>query len=89
MQEHQKKPVKVLIILLIIGMIIGSVIGKVIGVLLPDVIVKDVLITPAVIALSPTTIDLRVIQFTLGLTLRINVMGVAGILLGFFLFKKY
>ena len=89
MQEHREKSVKVLIVFLILGMIIGSVIGKVLSTLLPDVIVKDVLIRPVVIALGPCTIDLRVIQFTLGLTLRINVIGVAGIFLGFYLFKRY
>ena len=71
-----------LLILLLTGATIGGLLGDVLGSYLP------ILIVDKTFGFSPTTIDLGILQFTLGFIFRLNLAGVIGLLLGYLLYRR-
>ncbi len=71
-----------LLILLLTGATIGGLLGDVLGSYFP------ILIVDKTFGFSPTTIDLGILQFTLGFIFRLNLAGVIGLLLGYLLYRR-
>jgi len=72
----------VLLIVLLIGLVLGGVIGE----LFKDYI--KVLSYSETIGFSPVTIDLAIVELTLGFVMRINLSGIIGIVIALLLFKE-
>ena len=72
----------VLLLLLLIGLVLGGVIGE----LFRDTL--NILSYGKSIGFSTFTVDLSIIELTLGLKMHINFAGVLGILIAFLIFKK-
>lgn len=72
----------ILFLLLIIGSIFGSLIGELLGNTLPF------LAYGRSIGLSPTTIDLAAITFTVGITLKLNIATILGFFLTLFIYTR-
>lgn len=69
-------------VILILGALIGSVIGEVIGALAPGGYVEAIFVTGINPGITPPAVlDLKVLTLTLGLTVRINLASVLGIVL--------
>ena len=69
-----------LLLVLIAGLAVGSLLGELLGGLLPSGWPRDILTRGPTIGLtSPATLDLQFLSFTLGLALRVNLVGVLGI----------
>lgn len=79
----------IFVLWLIAGAVIGSVVGQLLGLILPEGVVRQFFLSEASIGISPTTVDLAVITVTLGLSLKINVVGVLGILFAGYYFRWY
>jgi hypothetical protein len=63
------------------GLIIGSLIGELFASLVPFAWAQDLLTRGPTIGLtSPATLDLRSLSVTFGVILKVNLVGVAGIL---------
>ena len=76
------------VVILVIGALIGSVIGEVIGVFAKQGLIHDTFVKGIEVGLPSTTLDLKVLNFTIGFTIKLNLASVIGILLGAILIKK-
>jgi hypothetical protein len=70
------------VVLLVAGALIGGALGQVFTRYLPFLALGET------VGFSPTTLNLSVLQLTIGLSLRITVAGVIGILLGYLLYRQ-
>ncbi len=81
--------VVVLLVIVILGALIGSVIGEVIGTLAPGGYLEKVFSKGVNPGLSPPAIlDLKVLVLTLGLTVKINLASLLGIVLALLIYRK-
>ncbi len=81
--------VVVLLVILILGALIGSVIGEVIGALAPGGYVEAIFakgISPGIA--PPAVLDLKVLTLTLGVTMKINLASLIGIVLALIVYRK-
>lgn len=72
----------VLLLVLLIGLVLGGVIGELFKEHL------SILAYGESIGFNPVTIDLSIIELTLGFVMHINLSGVIGILIAFLVFRK-
>lgn len=69
-----------LLLVLIAGLAIGSLFGELIGGLVPSGWPSELLTRGPTIGLtSPATVDLRFLSFTFGVALKVNLVGVVGV----------
>ena len=69
------------VLILVLGVVVGSVLGEALGFALPEGVVKKFFLNSVGFEISPTKIDLKVLHFTLGFGLNINIIGVVGVFL--------
>ncbi|GAB4327723.1 MAG: hypothetical protein Kow0037_01490 [Calditrichia bacterium] len=82
----RKKNLAWIFVIVVLGALVGSALGEVLAYVLPQGVVKDFFLRAASVSLGPATLNLVVFTFTVGFTLKINVIGVIGIgLVGYFL----
>ena len=74
---------------IILGALLGSAIGEALGVILPDGVVKDFFLRSISFGISPATLNLVLITFTIGFTFKLNVIGVIGVFLATYIFRWY
>jgi uncharacterized membrane protein len=71
-----------LVVLLLAGAFIGGVLGKLFVDYLPFLALSQT------VGLTPTTINLSVVEITFGLGLHFSVAGAIGLLLGYLLYRQ-
>jgi hypothetical protein len=74
----------VLLILLVVvaGLVVGSLLGELFGSLLPSGRIQDLFTRGPTIGLTPpATLDLHFLAITFGLGLKVNLVGVVGIVI--------
>ena len=86
---NRQKSLGVLIVMLILGMIVGTAIGEAIGLVLPEGVVKDFFLRSVTAGVGPATVNLVAFTFTLGFSLKVNLMAVLGVVLATYLFRWY
>ncbi len=74
---------------LVCGAVIGSLLGELLGLVLPEGVVRQFFLAAAEIGFGPLNINLAVVNFTIGLGLKINVAGVLGILFSAYYFRWF
>lgn len=72
----------ILLIVLLIGLVIGGLIGDILGQSF------EILTYGKEIGFAPVTVDLSVIQFTIGLKMSINLASIIGLVLAIVIFRK-
>ena len=77
------------ILVLVVGALLGSFLGKFIGIAIPQGVIRDLFLSDLTAGLSPATLDLRIIEITLGCMLKINLMAIIGIICSAILFKRF
>jgi hypothetical protein len=65
------------------------VIGEVIALLLPDGVVKEFFLKSISFGFSPTEVNLVILAFTFGMSMKINIIAVIGIFLASYIFRWY
>ena len=71
-----------LLMIVLAGLVIGSLLGELVASLLPSGVVHDVLTRGPQIGLTPpATLDLRFAAVTFGMMLKVNVVGVLGVVI--------
>jgi len=73
--------------ILLFGAMIGSLLGEVIKYALPDGVVKDVFLRSIDIMLGPGVVDLIMFSVTVGFTLKLNLIGIIGLLIAYYLLR--
>ncbi len=74
--------------LLVILLVLGGIFGSLIGDALSGIPALRMLATARSIGLPVTTLDLDVINLTLGFTFKINLFGLIGLILAFLIYRR-
>lgn len=77
----KKKSLGFIITVIFIGALIGSAMGEIVTYLVPAGVVKDFFLKAVTASIGPGTVNIIIVTLTLGFTLKLNVMGVIGILI--------
>ncbi|MGD9489296.1 MAG: DUF4321 domain-containing protein [Calditrichaceae bacterium] len=77
----KKKSLGFIITVIFIGALIGSALGEIVTYLVPAGVVKDFFLKSVTASIGPGTLNIIIVTLTLGFTLKLNVMGVIGILI--------
>ena len=73
-----------------LGVILGSVLGEIIGLILPqDNVIRELFTTGKEFVVGPVHIDLIILTFTIGFSLKVNLISVLGIIAVAFLLRLY
>jgi hypothetical protein len=74
------------VFLVLLGALTGSLLGEMLG----DITVLKFLKHVYTIGTSsPVTLNLRVVTFTIGLNLNMNIMSIIGVIVAIILYRKY
>jgi len=77
----RKKSLAFIIFIIVIGALIGTVLGEIVAYLIPAGVVKDFFLKSASASIGPGTINIIIMTFTIGFSIKLNVMGIIGILI--------
>jgi hypothetical protein len=78
-----------IVLVILTGLVVGSLLGELLGALLPVGWFQEALTRGPTIGLtSPATLDLRLLSLTLGFVLKVNLVGVMGVLLAAFALRR-
>ncbi|HET6348947.1 MAG TPA: DUF4321 domain-containing protein [Candidatus Krumholzibacteria bacterium] len=76
----RRRSLALVALLLFLGIVVGTVLGEAVGLILPEgKVVRDVFVNTLEYHVGPVHVDLIVFSFTLGFSLRVNLMSVIGI----------
>jgi hypothetical protein len=78
-----------LVLILFLGLLIGSALGETLGAVLPDGAVRTLLVQALEYDFGPHELSLVVLSITFGFSLKVNVMGVLGVIILSQLLKWY
>ena len=78
-----------LFIVLFFGLLMGGALGAVLGYFLPEGVVKEFFGRAVTAGVGPVDVNLHAIAFTLGLSIKVNVMSVVGVILAAYYFRWY
>ena len=77
-----QRGIGLIILVVLAGLVIGSLLGEFLGGLLPAGNARELLTRGPMIGLMPpATVDLKFLAMTFGLSLKINLVAVAGVVL--------
>ena len=86
----RRRPIALIALILFLGIVVGTVVGEVIGLVLPEgKVIRDVFVGATDFHVGPVHIDLVVFSFTLGFSLRVNLMSVVGVFVVSLLLRWY
>ena len=73
-----------------LGVILGSVVGELIGLVLPEGnVIRELFVSGKELSMSPVTVNLIVLTFTFGFSLKVNLISVLGIVVVALLLRMY
>ena len=73
-----------------LGVVLGSVVGELIGLLLPEGnVIRELFVSGKEFRVGPAHLDMIVFTFTIGFTLKVNLVSVLGIIIVAFLLRIY
>lgn len=85
-----KRRIGLVALVFFLGVVLGSVAGELIGLLLPEgSVIRDLFIKGREFHVGPVFLDLIVFTFTVGFSLKVNLVSVLGIILVAFLLRWY
>jgi len=78
--SRRRRSLALVALLLFLGIVVGTVLGEAVGLIMPEgKVVRDVFVNATELHVGPVHVDLVVFSFTLGFSLRVNLMSVIGI----------
>jgi hypothetical protein len=75
--------------MVVFGMIVGTALGEAIAVLLPEGVVKEFFLRSVLASVGPGTLNLVAFSITFGMSFKVNVMAVLGMILAAYMFRWY
>jgi hypothetical protein len=86
----RRRPLALVTLILFLGLVLGTVVGEAVGLILPEgKIIRDVFVNATDLHVGPLHVDLVVFSFTLGFSLRVNLMSVLGVFVVFGFLRYY
>lgn len=84
-----QRGVGLLLLVIVAGLVVGSLLGELLGSLLPAGRAQDLIAKGPTIGLTPpATLDLRFLALTFGLSLKVNLVGILGIVIAALTLRK-
>ncbi|TLY36191.1 MAG: DUF4321 domain-containing protein [Nitrospirae bacterium] len=84
----RKSPL-VLVICVLVGGLFGGLLGEILTAITPSGVIHNIFTQAVNPGLSPpVTIDLWLLKFTFGFTVKMNLLSFIGMLLGVFIYKQ-
>lgn len=85
-----KRRIGIIALVFFLGVILGSVVGELIGIFATeDSLMHKLFATGPKFEVEPRTIDMVVFTFTIGFSLKVNLVTILGIILVAFLLRVY
>jgi hypothetical protein len=85
-----KRRIALVALVFFLGVIVGSVVGEVIGLILPEGnVMRELFVSGKVLKVGPLDVDLIVLTLTFGLSLKVNLISVLGIVVVALLLRIY
>ena len=85
-----KRRIGMVALIFFLGVVLGSVVGELIGLLLPDGnVIRELFVSGKEFRAGPAHLDLIVFTFTIGFSLKVNLISVLGIIVVAFLLRIY
>lgn len=85
-----KRRIGLVALVFFLGVILGGVIGETIGLLLPeDNVIRQLFVSGKEFQVGPVYLNFIVMTFTLGFSLKVNLVSVLGIIVVAFLLRWY
>ena len=81
------KPVLLAIYTLTLGAILGTLVGEILGFILPEGVVKQFFLLSKTLSVGPGTLNIIMLQLTLGLSITLNVISLIGIGVAYYLLR--
>lgn len=78
-----------MVAVVVVGALLGTVLGKLIGLVIPEGPWRSLFVEQISGGLHPLTLDLWVIELTLGCLFKFNFLSIAGIFIAAYLFRKF
>lgn len=77
-----QRGIGLVLLVVVAGLVVGSLLGELLGALLPAGRAQDLITRGPTIGLTPAaTLDLRFLSLTFGVALKVNLVGVVGIVI--------
>ncbi len=84
-----QRVVGLIVFVVVVGLIIGSLLGELLGAMLREGWAQDVLTRGPTIGLTtPATLDLRFLSLTFGFALKVNVVGLIGVVIAALVLRR-
>ncbi|MDE3019725.1 MAG: DUF4321 domain-containing protein [Nitrospirota bacterium] len=83
-----KKSPWVLLLFILLGGLLGGVLGEILRVIAPQGTIQTLFSKAPHIGIPNLTVDLFLLTFTFGFTLKINLLTILGVFLGIYLYKQ-
>lgn len=85
-----KRRIGMVALVFFLGVVLGGVIGETIGLLLPDGnVIRELFVSGKEFQVGPVYLNLIVMTFTIGFSLKVNLVSVLGIIIVAFLLRLY
>ncbi len=85
-----KRRIGMIALVFFLGVVLGSVVGELIGLLLPEGnVIRELFVSGKEFRVGPAHLDMIVFTFTIGFTLKVNLVSVLGIIIVAFLLRIY
>nr|MBI3613589.1 DUF4321 domain-containing protein [Nitrospirota bacterium] len=83
-----KKSPWVLLLFILLGGLLGGLLGEVLRVIAPQGMIQTLFSKAPHIGIPTLTVDLFLLTFTVGFTVKINLLTILGSFLGIYLYKQ-
>jgi hypothetical protein len=83
----RKKNLGFITLIIILGALIGSAFGELLAYILPPGVVKEFFLKSATASIGPGTLNIIVLTITLGFSLKVNTIGILGIVIAAYLLR--
>lgn len=85
-----RRRIGIVALVFFLGVVLGSVLGETIGILMPeDSVIRELFVSGKEFRVGPVYLDLIVFTFTIGFSLKVNLVSVLGVIMVAFLLRWY
>jgi len=85
----QRRSVGILIIAFILGALMGTLLGELLGMVLPPGVVRELFLRSVSLSFGPTTLNLLILDLTLGFSFKLNFSGIIGLGVAYYLLRYF
>lgn len=84
-----RRGIGLILLVFVAGLVVGSLLGELLGSILPVWLGQDLIAKGPTIGLNPpSTLDLRFLALTFGFTIKVNLVGIIGIVIAALTFRR-